>query len=68
MKNKTTNIIKFLPEMLTKILRHATSNSVTDFINVKLCYKAFLEASNYYHIFLHVSMEKLSFIPWHKGV
>ncbi|XWS73591.1 hypothetical protein CRYUN_Cryun02cG0142000 [Craigia yunnanensis] len=68
MKNKISNIVWSLPEeMLTEILTHAASNSVTDFVNVKLCCKAFLGASNYDHIFENVSMDKLSFVPWNKG-
>ncbi|XP_022756707.1 putative F-box protein At1g67623 [Durio zibethinus] len=68
MKNKTNNIVGSLPkEMLSEILMHAASNSVNDFVNVKLSCKAFLEASNYDHIFENVSMKKLSFVPWRKS-
>ena len=52
--------------MLSEILKHAVSNSFIDFVNAKLSCKAFLVASNYNHIFENVSMEKVSFVPWHK--
>ncbi|XVF19316.1 hypothetical protein REPUB_Repub11eG0100200 [Reevesia pubescens] len=68
--NKSSNnIVRCLPEeMLSEILRHAASNSVTDFVNVKQSCKAFLGASNYDHIFENVSMDKLSFlVPWRKS-
>ncbi|XVF04762.1 hypothetical protein REPUB_Repub05bG0113100 [Reevesia pubescens] len=67
MTKKTSNIVRSLPEeMLSEILRHTASNSVTDFVNVKLSCKAFLGASNYDYIFENVSMEKHNFIPWRK--
>ncbi|KAG4129898.1 hypothetical protein ERO13_D09G108500v2 [Gossypium hirsutum] len=61
--NFTSDIVTSLPEhMLSEILKHAASNSIADFINVKLCCKAFDRASNYEN----VSMEKVSLVPWHK--
>ncbi|KAK6236856.1 hypothetical protein SCA6_012193 [Theobroma cacao] len=66
MKKKSTNINSLPREMLAEILRHAASNSIVDFRNVKLSCKAFLEASNDNHIFENVSMENISLVPWYK--
>ncbi|WRX33234.1 hypothetical protein QQP08_027167 [Theobroma cacao] len=68
MKMKKSINIKFLPmEMLAEILRHATSNSVIDFVNVKISCKAFLGASNEYHILENVSMTNINFVLWYKS-
>ncbi|XP_022728748.1 putative F-box protein At1g67623 [Durio zibethinus] len=60
MTNTTANtVIQSLPEeMLSEILRHAASNSLYDFVNLKLSCKAFFGASNYNYIFENISMEQ----------
>ncbi|XVF69582.1 hypothetical protein PTKIN_Ptkin11bG0092800 [Pterospermum kingtungense] len=64
MTNKPSNLVKSLPEdMLSEILRHVASDSITDFVNTKISCKAFLGATNSNHIFEKVSMEKLNFVP-----
>ncbi|XP_022728750.1 putative F-box protein At1g67623 [Durio zibethinus] len=69
MTNTTANsVIESLPEeMLSEILRHAASNSVSDFVNLKLSCRAFFGASNYNHIFENVSMEKHRILPLYKS-
>ncbi|XVF04771.1 hypothetical protein REPUB_Repub05bG0113900 [Reevesia pubescens] len=68
MTKKTSDIVRSLPEeILSEILRHTASNSVTDFVNVKRSCKAFLGASIYDYIFENVSMEKYNFVPWRKS-
>ncbi|GMI81855.1 hypothetical protein HRI_001854800 [Hibiscus trionum] len=62
--NIRSNIVGSLPqEMLSEILTHVASNSITDFVNFRLSCKAFLEASNHAYIFGNVSLEKFDFIP-----
>ncbi|TYJ34616.1 hypothetical protein E1A91_A05G181200v1, partial [Gossypium mustelinum] len=52
------NIIRSFPkDMLAEILKHAASNSITDFVNAKLTCKAFHGASNYHQILENVSMD-----------
>ncbi|GMI64967.1 hypothetical protein HRI_000166000 [Hibiscus trionum] len=51
-------------DLLAKILMHALSNSITDFVNGQLCCKAFHSASNDNKIFKNISMEKFNFVPW----
>nr|KJB57719.1 hypothetical protein B456_009G177300 [Gossypium raimondii] len=68
-KDANNNIIRSFPKyMLAEILKHAASNSITDFLNAKLTCKAFHGASNYHQIFENVSMDKLSVVPWRKIV
>ncbi|GMI97054.1 hypothetical protein HRI_003374700 [Hibiscus trionum] len=67
-KKITNNTVISLPEdLLSEILRHAASNSITDFVNAGLSCKAFHGASNYDNIFENVSMDKFNFVPWRKS-
>ncbi|XP_021295070.1 putative F-box protein At1g67623 [Herrania umbratica] len=67
MKLRKSSNIKSLPrEMLAEILKHAASNSITDFVNAQISCKAFLGASNDYQILENVSMANINFVPWYK--
>ncbi|GMI69912.1 hypothetical protein HRI_000660500 [Hibiscus trionum] len=62
------NIVRSLPkDLFSKILRQVASNSITGFVNARLCCKAFHRASNYVQIFKNVIMEKFNFVPWRKS-
>ncbi|GMI92093.1 hypothetical protein HRI_002878600 [Hibiscus trionum] len=67
-KRICSNIVRSLPEeLLSKILMHTASNSVTDFVNVQLSCKAFHEASNHNYIYRDVSMKNVGLRSWSRN-
>ncbi|KAK9022308.1 hypothetical protein V6N11_002584 [Hibiscus sabdariffa] len=54
-------------ELLSHILMHTASNSITDFVNAQLSCKAFHEASNYNDIYRDVSMKNIGISSWSRS-
>lgn len=63
MKKSFSNIQSIPSEVLADIPICVASNSVSDFVNVKLTCNAFLEASKDNQIFENVLIENMSLIP-----